>query len=75
MTTWNHDISAAPKDKRVWIVTKCGLVTPTYWVKSREAWAGLGTKEEPIAWQPYVVPVYPAPNPEATIRERTRRPL
>lgn len=58
--SWNFDLSAAPKDGKVWLASNCGKVIPTYWDKKREQWAGFATNgTPPVAWQPYVVPVHP----------------
>jgi len=47
----------------VWLATKCGKVLKSYWIpetaKNEGRWAGLGTKEQPVAWQLYVVPAHP----------------
>ncbi len=60
---WDHDLSRAPRDKPVWLATKCKKVIRSYWVRNTRIdvarWAGLGTKEAPIAWQPYIVPEHP----------------
>lgn len=58
---WNHDISAAPKDARLWLASHCGkVIGPTAWDEKRGQFAGFATKEQPIAWQPYVVPAHPS---------------
>jgi hypothetical protein len=57
--TWNHDITSAPLDRRLWLATKCEKVSVTRWNEKRGAWDGLATGEQPIAWQEYVVPVHP----------------
>jgi hypothetical protein len=59
MTMWNHDITAAPLDRRLWLATRCDKVSVTRWNEKRGAWDGLATGEQPIAWQDYVVPVHP----------------
>lgn len=56
---WNFTIDDCPKDKRVWLATKCGKVSATHWDKKREAWIGLAGNEQPVAWQRYVIPVHP----------------
>ncbi|WP_245582419.1 hypothetical protein [Neorhizobium lilium] len=47
----------------VWLATKCGKVVRTYWTPKTEfspaRWAGLGTNEQPVAWQAFVVPEHP----------------
>ncbi len=59
---WNHDISSAPRDSDIWLATKCGKVIKSYWIEKfgPGRWAGLGTKEQPIAWQAFVVPAHPS---------------
>ncbi|WP_105430192.1 hypothetical protein [Neorhizobium sp. T6_25] len=58
--SWNHDITSAPRDQRLWMASECGKVIPTTWDKKREQWAGFATNgKPPIAWQPYVVPEHP----------------
>lgn len=63
MNNWNFDLTQAPRDKPVWLATKCKKVLRSYYVRKTvcdpERWAGLGTKEAPIAWQPYIVPEHP----------------
>ncbi|NTG73264.1 hypothetical protein G6M02_07965 [Agrobacterium rhizogenes] len=88
MTSWNHDISQAPRGHmttvmrntktkdgvvripveefepdHVWLATKCGKVVKSYWIPATEKnegrWVGLATKEEPVAWQAYVMPIHP----------------
>lgn len=60
MTQWNHDLTTAPRDCRIWLASECGKVIPTYWDKKREQWAGFATNgKPPIAWQPYTVPAHP----------------
>lgn len=59
MSNWNHDITAAPLDRRLWLATKCDKVSVTRWNEKRGAWDGLATGEQSIAWQDYVVPVHP----------------
>ncbi|MDQ0320014.1 hypothetical protein QO002_002152 [Pararhizobium capsulatum DSM 1112] len=47
----------------VWLATKCGKVIKSAWIDGKGLpgrWAGLATKELPIAWQPYVVPAHPS---------------
>ena len=47
----------------LWIAAKCGKVLRSYWIpeagKNPGRWSGLATGEQPIAWQPYVVPAHP----------------
>jgi len=47
----------------IWIASKCGKVIRSYWIpeagKNPGRWSGLATGEQPIAWQPYAVPVHP----------------
>lgn len=47
----------------VWLATICGVVTRSYWIEqtkfSPARWSGLAANENPIAWQPYIVPVHP----------------
>jgi len=47
----------------IWIATKCGKVSRTYWIpehgKNPGRWSGLATGEQPIAWMPFVVPAHP----------------
>lgn len=45
----------------VWLVTKCGKVLRSHLVADGSRWVGLATGEQPIAWQPYVIPAYPRP--------------
>jgi len=61
MSTWNFDISAAPRDRDIWLATKCGSVLKSYWIEKSGArrWAGLGTKEQPVAWQLFTIPAHP----------------
>lgn len=56
---WSFDISTAPLDARVWLATKCGKVSATYWDAKRSAWSGLADKEQPVAWQMYIRPSHP----------------
>ncbi len=58
---WNQDISAAPRNSDIWLATKCGKVIKSYWIDKfgPGRWAGLGTKEQPVAWQAFVVPAHP----------------
>lgn len=50
----------------IWAATKCGKVLKSYWLpvesKYRPVgrWSGLAAGEEPVAWQPFVVPAHPA---------------
>lgn len=57
------------ESQRVWIATKCGKVMQSYWIpatdKNEGRWGGLGTKEDPIAWQAFVVPVHPLLEPSS----------
>lgn len=69
MTEWNFDVSACPKDQKFWAASKCGKVGVTYWVEQRKAWSGYAHNEQPIAWQPYIVPVHPHTKP-VTVRKR-----
>ncbi|NTG00071.1 hypothetical protein G6L30_08045 [Agrobacterium rhizogenes] len=57
--SWNHDLTSAPLDRRIWISTKCEKVSVTRWNEKRSAWDGLATGETPIAWQLYIVPTHP----------------
>lgn len=47
----------------VWLATKCGKVLRSYWLpeagKNPARWSGLATGEQPVAWQPFVVPAHP----------------
>lgn len=47
----------------VWLASKCGKVVLSYWIpeagKNPGRWSGLATGEQPVAWQPYVVPAHP----------------
>lgn len=47
----------------VWLATKCGKVLKSHWIpeteKNEGRWAGFSTKEQPVAWQPFIVPVHP----------------
>lgn len=56
---WNYDMTSAPKDSRIWAATKCGKVIVANWSESRKAWAGFASKEQPLCWQPYMVPSHP----------------
>lgn len=59
---WNHNLSAAPQDAPVWLASKCGKVIKSAWIDGKGApgrWAGLATKEQPVAWQPFVMPAHP----------------
>ncbi|MDP9809390.1 hypothetical protein J2W42_002238 [Rhizobium tibeticum] len=64
---WNHDISTAPRDRDLWLATKCGKVIKSHWIEKfgPGRWVGLGTKEQPIAWQLFVTPEYPNHQSEA----------
>jgi len=57
--TWSFDITSGPLNDEVWLATKCGKVIRSYWLDKTGRWAGLGTKEQPVAWQLYVVPAHP----------------
>jgi hypothetical protein len=59
MNIWNSELSTAPRDCKLWLATKCGKVSLTYWDKKREAWSGMKAGEQPLAWQPYIVPEHP----------------
>lgn len=58
---WSFDMSAAPRDERLWLASECGkVIGPTSWDEKRGHWAGFATNgKEPIAWQRYVVPAHP----------------
>lgn len=56
---WNFDFTSAPRDRKVWIATKCGKVIDVSWSAKRNQWAGLADSEKPRAWQPYIVPTHP----------------
>ena len=48
----------------VWMASSCGKVIRSYWIPEsktcRGRWAGFSAAgEQPIAWQPYVVPSHP----------------
>lgn len=47
----------------IWAATKCGKVIKTHWMpqngRDGGRWIGLGTSEEPVAWQPYITPEHP----------------
>jgi len=52
----------------VWLATKCGKVIHSRWIpqsgKTPGRWSGLATTgEQPLAWQPYIVPEYPVIEP------------
>jgi hypothetical protein len=51
MTTWNFDISAAPRDQSIILETKCGKVIKTNYLPKEDRWAGLAKGEQPVAWQ------------------------
>ncbi|WP_105436384.1 hypothetical protein [Neorhizobium tomejilense] len=59
--SWNHDITSAPRDRKLWLASECGAVVgPTTWDKKREQWAGFATRgKPPLAWQLYIVPEHP----------------
>jgi hypothetical protein len=59
--TWNTDITSAPRDAELWLATKCGKVIKTHWHDKFGSgrWVGLATREEPVAWQMFVVPDHP----------------
>lgn len=64
MTNWNHDITTAPREGRLWLATKCGKVLLSYFIASAKdntkgRWAGFATGEQPIAWLPFVTPTHP----------------
>lgn len=62
---WRFDVDAAPRDRRLWLATKCGKLSVTRWSEKRSAWEGLADREQPIAWQAYVMPTHPhVSNPE-----------
>lgn len=57
---WNHDISAAPLTGYVWLYTKCGKVTKSYWLSpdlcrwlTVGRWCMLSENEKPVAWREY----------------------
>lgn len=61
MTNWNHDLTTAPREGRLWLATKCGKVFISYFIanakdKTQGRWAGLATGEKPIAWHQFVTP-------------------
>lgn len=61
--TWNTDITTAPQGAPVWLASVCGKVIKSAWIDGKGSdgrWAGLASKEQPIAWQPYVVPAHPS---------------
>lgn len=43
----------------VWLATKCGKVTVSYWIPNEKRWNMLAQNEKPMAWQPYPIPVHP----------------
>lgn len=49
----------------LWLATKCGKVLKSHWLpadgKFRPVgrWGGFNANDEPVAWQPFVVPVHP----------------
>ena len=47
----------------LWLATKFGKVSRSYWIpeagKNPGRWSGLATGEQPVAWQPFVVPTHP----------------
>lgn len=58
--TWNFDISSAPRERDLWLASRCGKVIKAGWDKKRQQWAGFATNGAgPVAWQPYIVPVHP----------------
>lgn len=63
---WNYDISAAPTDgSAIWAACGDGRVYRTHWLPADGPrrpvgrWIMLGSKEVPLAWQPYIVPRHP----------------
>lgn len=64
MTEWNHGITTAPREGRLWLATKCGKVFISYFIanakdNTKGRWAGLATGEQPVAWLPFVTPTHP----------------
>jgi hypothetical protein len=57
-----HEITDFVPDV-IWLATKCGKVSRSYWIpesgKTPARWSGLATREEPVAWQAYIVPEHP----------------
>lgn len=55
--------------ENVWVATKCAKVLKSYWIpatdKNDGRWAGLGTTEQPVAWQPFIVPDHPSQSDSA----------
>ena len=50
--------------ERVWAANKDDKVYSTYWIEPsnhepKGRWSGWSAGDEPIAWQPYVVPLHP----------------
>ena len=47
----------------LWLATDCGKVLKSHWIpgddKRKGRWLNLATGEQPVAWQPYVIPAHP----------------
>ena len=67
--TWSSDLITAPRDADLWLATKCGKVIKSHWHDKFGSgrWVGLATREEPVAWQAYVVPEHPFTEADAAI--------
>lgn len=44
---------------QLWLASKCGIVTVSYWLPKEGRWNMFKKGEQPIAWQPYPVPKHP----------------
>lgn len=56
--SWDTEIENAPKNRRVWLASKCGKLILSRWSEKRGAWEGFATNgSPPIAWHP--VPDFP----------------
>ena len=42
----------------IFVATKCGKVTTSYWIPKESRWCMLAEGEEPVAWLPW--PEYPS---------------
>ncbi|TCL70616.1 hypothetical protein [Rhizobium sp. BK251] len=60
MNQWSFDITAAPRDRHLWLASECKKVIKSYWDEKRGQWSGFATNgKAPVAWQHFVVPEYP----------------
>lgn len=63
---WNYDMVSAPTDgSLIWVACASGEVLRTQWLEAYGKlrpvgrWHGLGTREKPLAWTPFIKPKHP----------------